>query len=838
MVVQCPLTYPAKNQETYQNHFNMFPYELSPFQKFAIQGLVEGNHVLVTAHTGSGKSTPFEFAADYFFNKGKKIIYCSPIKALSNQKFYDFTQRYPNISVGIVTGDIRVNQEASLLIVTTEILHNVLFLKKHKTSSEVSSNNASLLSFDMDFDNELGCVVFDEFHYINDPDRGAVWENSILMLPLHIQILMLSATLDAPHKVASWIEARDTETKYGKEVYIASTSHREVPLQHYSFITVNQGIFKAIKKDEVLCKEIKDSTNCLTLLQNEKGEFNEVNYHKVKKMLKLFNDKQVWVKRQHVINNVCKHLVDNGLLPAIFFVLSRKQLEQCAKEVTVVLLEDDSKVPYIARREAETILRKLPNYKEYLELPEFGELVGLLEKGIAIHHAGMISVFREIVELFLSKGYVKVLFCTETFALGVNFPIKTVLFTSATKFDGVSQRILWSHEYTQMAGRAGRRGHDKFGTIIHLNNLFGDCELTAYRNMMKGIPQTLISKFKISYNLILNLIDIGSDDYLKFCQNSMIQDDILTKKGGLYRELTELEDKLEKLDININSFMHTCRTDVEELLRLESALQMAPNKKKKEMQREIQALKYTYKFIESDKQQLIKYNAVLADVSRVKREYYDIEMSLTNNIQVILSYLVGTGYIMLDPQDVSRHILTPLGYVSTHLKEVHCLVFGNMIHKGTLDRLSSRQLVALFSCFTNVSVADDFKAHTPKCADTVVKDLVLSIMDEFEKCQHFETEAQINTGVDYFIHYDLLEYMESWCNAESVKECKYMLQQLELDKGIFLGEFVKAILKINNIAGEMEKVCESIGNMELLSRLREISGLTLKFVATTQSLYI
>jgi superfamily II RNA helicase len=838
MVFQCPLTYPASNEETYQNHFNMFPYPLSPFQKFSIQGLVEGNHVLVTAHTGSGKSTPFEFAAEHFFKLGKKIIYCSPIKALSNQKFYDFTQRYPHISVGIVTGDIRVNQEASLLIVTTEILHNVLFLKKHKSSvglNGVDAKNSSLLSFDMDFDNELGCVVFDEFHYINDPDRGAVWENSILMLPLHIQILMLSATLDAPHKVASWIEARDSASVYNKKVYIASTSHREVPLQHYSFITVNQGIFKAVKKDEALCKDIKDSTNCLTLLQNEKGVFNEGAYHKMKKMLKLFSDKQIWVKRQHIINNVCKHLVEQGLLPAIFFVLSRKQLEQCAKEVTVVLLEDDSKVPYIARREAEQILRKLPNYKEYLELPEFNELVSLLEKGIAIHHAGMISVFREIVELFLSKGYVKVLFCTETFALGVNFPIKTVLFTSATKFDGVSQRILWSHEYTQMAGRAGRRGHDKVGTVIHLNNLFGDCELTSYKNMMKGIPQILISKFKISYNLILNLIDIGDKDYLKFCEKSMIQDDILTKKGGLYRQLAELEANLEKQGLSMGS-MRSCKVDVDRLLHLESGIQMASNKKKKEMQREIDGIKDSNKFITSDKQQVIKYNEILREISNVKREYYHLESLLNNNIDIILGYLVGCGFI--NKLDEGDYILTPLGYVSTHLKEVHCLVFGKLINEGSLDKLTSRQLVALFSCFTNITVSDDFKAHRPKCKDQTVTNLILKIYDEFEKCQKFETETQINTGIDYEMHYDLLEYMGQWCDASNVEECKYILQQLELDKGIFLGEFVKAVLKINNIVGEMEKITESIGNMELLSKLKEISGLTLKFVATTQSLYV
>ena len=402
MVKQCQETYSTENDEIYKNHFDIFPYPLSPFQKHSIQGLVEGHHILVTAHTGSGKSTPFEFAAEHFIKKGKKVIYCSPIKALSNQKFYDFTQKYPHISVGIVTGDIRVNQEASLLIVTTEILHNTLFLKK---TTSTTIDNKSLLSFDMDFDNELACVVFDEFHYINDHDRGMIWENSVMMLPEHIQMLMLSATLDAPNKIANWIEKRYLNSN--KKVWIASTHYREVPLLHYSFITTNQGIFKAVKKDEALVKEIKDATNCLQLIQNEKGEFNEPNYFKIKKMLNLFEVNQVYVKRTHVINQLCKYLFEHGLLPAICFVLSRKQLEICAKEVTVPVLEDDSKVPYIARREAETILRKLPNFQEYLELPEFNQLVSLLEKGIGIHHAGMISILREIVELFFVQKHLR-----------------------------------------------------------------------------------------------------------------------------------------------------------------------------------------------------------------------------------------------------------------------------------------------------------------------------------------------------------------------------------------------------------------------------------------------
>jgi superfamily II RNA helicase len=225
-----------------------------------------------------------------------------------------------------------------------------------------------------------------------------------MMLPLHIQMVMLSATLDAPEKFALWCETRglrnkmETNDAESKTVYLTTTYERVVPLTHYSFITTTQGVFKAIK-DKELEKQIRDITNKPFVIQTAKGVFDEVHYHKMNKMLKLFESKNVFTKRSHVINQVCKYMVENEMLPAICFVLSRKQLEICAKEVTIPLLEFDSKVGYIARRECEQIIRRLPNYEEYLQLPEYNELVALLEKGIAIHHAGIMPVLREMVEL-------------------------------------------------------------------------------------------------------------------------------------------------------------------------------------------------------------------------------------------------------------------------------------------------------------------------------------------------------------------------------------------------------------------------------------------------------
>ena len=269
MVKICPNDYPSSDEEKYSQHFDKYTFSLSSFQKFAIEAIVEGNHILITAHTGSGKTLPAEFAIEHFVSKGKKVIYTSPIKALSNQKLYEFTQKFPHISFGILTGDIKTNPEADVLIMTTEILMNTLYAKQRKGNN---TNNVTM--FDMDFDNELACVIFDEIHYINDADRGRVWEETIMMLPQHIQMVMLSATLDSPEKFALWCETRgQTNNTSTKSVYLTTTYERVVPLTHYSFITCTQGLFK-ILKDKQLEMEVMRTTNTLHTIQDANGNFN------------------------------------------------------------------------------------------------------------------------------------------------------------------------------------------------------------------------------------------------------------------------------------------------------------------------------------------------------------------------------------------------------------------------------------------------------------------------------------------------------------------------------------------------------------------------------------
>jgi antiviral helicase SKI2 len=257
----------------------------------------------------------------------------------------------------------------------------------------------------------------------------------------------------------------------------------------------------------------------------------------MKKMLDLFDKNNIRIKKTHVLNQVTKYLTENEMTPAICYMFSIKQIELFSKEITTNLLEFDSKIPYTVKRDCDQILReKIPNFEEYFHLPEYINLVTLLEKGIAIHHSKMLPILREIVEIFFAKGYIKLLFATESVAIGLNLPVKTCIFTDINKHDGTSLRMLHGHEYVQSAGRAGRLGLDKVGHVIHLNNLFRNVDSISYKQMMHGKPQTLVSKFKISYNLLLNLIEIGDFDFVLFSNKSMITNDLTCQQKEVYNK--------------------------------------------------------------------------------------------------------------------------------------------------------------------------------------------------------------------------------------------------------------------------------------------------------------
>tara|TARA_B100001057_G_scaffold58215_3_gene51631 strand:+ start:8137 stop:10701 length:2565 start_codon:yes stop_codon:yes gene_type:complete len=854
MVIHCKEKFDDHSQENvkYQDYFKLFPYELSDFQKWSIYAIVNGHHTLVTAHTGSGKTLPAEFAIQYFKERNKKVIYTGPIKALCNQKLYDMRNKFPDISFGILTGDVKDNPEADVLIMTTEILRNTLFTKKindtNKGSAGESSKNVAL-QFEMDIDNELGAVVFDEVHYIGDQDRGSVWEQAILLLPQQIQLILLSATIEKPEIFADWLESEKNKNMeelgiQKKELYMTTTHTRVVPLTHYAWMSCQPSVIQAEKNSE-FGRKLRELTNKPIQLASTYGKFEEINYHKIYDLQNILQKNKIIVKRTFVLNELVKYLYRKEWLPAICFIFSRKNVELAAKEITMSLFEKDDKVPSIIEKECEKILMsKLKNYREYIDLEEYRDMISLLKKGIAIHHAGIMPVLREMVELLFEKKYIKLLFATETFAVGINMPTKTVIFTALNKYSGNGMRNLLPHEYTQMAGRAGRRGIDTVGHVIHCNNLFNmNSNANEYRNMLTGPPKMLTSQFKISYNLIISIISANKNDLLKnvnnglitFMEKSFMQTDIVKEINNYDRCQKELEEDIARQEAELldTTIVKTEKSVLKSYFDLKKKIELVPNKQKKKIAREIDVIESDNRFLKND---IIKYNELEKTKLEIEKNN-GFKLNAINYIQNNVDLIIG---ILRDNKfmDISFE-LTEKAIVAMQLQEVHCLALAELYENmDGFRNISDKQLACLFSCFTNISIPEDKRLSIPDCRDNDVRTALKKYSDYLNKYYDLECEYQVDTGSDYTLHYELIDYIAEWCDADDEIKCKNLIIKIKNEKEIFLGEFVKAILKINNIAAEFEKISESLQNINLLQKMKNIPVLTQKYVATNQSLYI
>ena len=846
MVIHCTEQF-NYSDEKYQEYFDRFPYPLSDFQKWAIFAISNGHHSLVTAHTGSGKTLPAEFAIQFFKEQGKKVIYTGPIKALCNQKLYDLKLKFPHISFGILTGDVKDNPEADVLIMTTEILRNTLFNKQINSCRETTKPIE--LQFDLDIDNDLGAVVFDEVHYIGDKDRGSVWEQAILLLPPQVQLIMLSATIEKPEIFAEWLELEKnkifkSQNKEPKHLYMTTTYERVVPLTHYGWFTSHQSTIQGVKNTPY-AQKFKEVINKPLMLASATGTFNDINFHKISQLSEYHQKNKIFIKRQFVLNELIGYLNRNNMLPAICFVFSRKNVELCANEITINLFHKDDKTPNIIEHECEKILiGKLKNYKEYTALEEYRTMISLLKKGIAIHHAGIMPILREMVELLFEKKYIKLLFATETFAVGINMPTKTVIFSSVSKFSGESMRYLLSHEYTQMAGRAGRRGIDTIGHVIHCNNLFSLPDITTYKNMLTGSPKMLVSQFKISYNLILSIISANSgnlahridNELITFMEKSFIQNDII-KEINTYDSLQrDLEAKLKESHKQLTG--EECKTSIEILEQynmISNKTAMANQKQKKKIYKELFNMEKDNINIKVDIELYNNHKTLKLELEKTGGFKLNAINYIQTNIDNILSVLKDNNFLE------HGFGLTEKGRVAMQLQEVHSLVLGDLYHntKG-LEDLTATQLVGLFSCFTNISMASDMKSSIPPdmSINNTVKILAGTLSGYMDKYYDIEFNYQLDTGADYTLHFELIDFLILWCQADNEITCIELINKIKEEKGIFLGEFIKAILKINNIVKEFEKICELVQNLPLLQKIKEIPHLTLKYVATNQSLYI
>lgn len=444
------------------------PFKLDTFQEKAIEHIQADRSVLVSAPTGAGKTVIAEHAIEQARKQGGGVIYTAPIKTLSNQKYRDFLAAYPG-EVGIVTGDVSINPDASIVIMTTEIYRNSLF----ENSARVKKTS---------------WVIFDEIHYLNDPERGTVWEEAILFTPPHIKILALSATVPNVHELSDWIKE-----SLNHPIEVIIEKHRPVPL-HFAYLCQGKIMFK---KEQLLKDGYLNQTNWR---QRSNRHRRRIPMPKVKPF--------------HLIH-LLNYLKRNKQLPCIYFAFGRKRTEALAFEAMEINFLNESE-----RRETLAFYDKLIHRYQLQEELSANDMRELIAKGIGFHHAGMLPSLKEVIEQMFTHKLLKLIFTTETFALGINMPARCVVFDDLQKYYGNGFKNLTTRDFYQMAGRAGRRGLDSEGHVyMRVNPRY--IGYHDVQRMLYGKTEPILSQFNAAYATLLNLFQTMGYDLVKIYPDSL-----------------------------------------------------------------------------------------------------------------------------------------------------------------------------------------------------------------------------------------------------------------------------------------------------------------------------
>ena len=419
-------------------------------------------------------------------------------------------------------------------------------------------------------------------------------------------------------------------------------------------------------------------------------------------------------------------------------------------------------------------------------------------------------------------------------------PTKTVLFTSLQKYDGSSgHRYLYPHEYTQMAGRAGRRGLDKVGHVIHCNNLFDAGYDKDYKNVLCGAPQVLVSKFKISYSLLLNIMDSGNTNYdlmEEFVNQSMIKKEIISEVDYHKKAIKDYKEKEESMKKN-TKFNVTPSSVMEKYIELNKKLEFSSNKQKKKIMRELKNLVNENKRLEKEAEQYKDIDNLNEKIVKHSNWKDNAENYLHCEIEKISDILLDNNFIETCE---SGFTLTNKGKNASQFQEVHPLAFSEIYHEtNQFESLNASEIASLASLFANIRVNNEMKAPVPNTNSSELNGIAKNLSEYVDKYANIESRVHANTGSFEEINYDFMQTVLEWCNdVNSEQDCMAIINKIKIEKEVFLGDFVKAILKINNIAAELEKVAELNNNIPLLEKLRTIPEITLKYVATNNSLYI
>ncbi|GAO48543.1 putative ATP dependent RNA helicase [Saitoella complicata NRRL Y-17804] len=509
---------PISEHKPVQPPVREYPFKLDPFQAVSVASIERQESVLVSAHTSAGKTVVAEYAIAQSLRDKQRVIYTSPIKALSNQKYRELLAEFGD--VGLMTGDVTINPQASCLVMTTEILRSMLY-----RGSEVMR--------------EVAWVIFDEVHYMRDKARGVVWEETMILLPDKVHYVFLSATIPNAMQFAEWIVKI-----HNQPCHVVYTDFRPTPLQHYLFPAGGDGIHLVVDEKSVFREDnFQKAMGALTAKQGE-----DPSAEPSKKAGKTGKSGKGGTKGPSDIYKIVKMIMLKNYNPVIVFSFSKRECEALALQMSKIDFNNDA--------ERDMISQVFNNAMNSLsesdrQLPQIEHILPLLRRGIGIHHSGLLPILKEVIELLFQEGLLKVLFATETFSIGLNMPAKTVVFTSVRKFDGKDFRWVSGGEYIQMSGRAGRRGLDDRGIVILMCD--EKMEPAVAKSMVKGQADRLDSAFYLSYNMILNLMRVEGITPEFMLERCFYQFQNNAEIPVLEKELQELEHSKQSFSIEDES---------------------------------------------------------------------------------------------------------------------------------------------------------------------------------------------------------------------------------------------------------------------------------------------
>ena len=725
---------------------NEFPFELDDFQKEACNFIDDGKSVVVCAPTGAGKTVIAEHAIHRALENGARVFYTTPLKALSNQKFYDFASKFGQDKVGLLTGDTSINRNAQIVVMTTEVFRNMLY-----------GTNFGAVADNM---KDVKYVVLDEVHYMNDEQRGTVWEESIIYCPTNVQIIALSATVANADELTDWINTVHSKTE------LVNTDFRPVPLKFYYF----------------------DSSQPYKLLPllTPSGALN----NKIKPEKKKFAHGKM--KQKTYVKEVVRNLQQNDMLPAIYFTFSRRkcdeQMEKCAGLELVTNAERAQIRQFIDEYIAENPYLYNNKHIEYLLC------------GVASHHAGLLPSWKLLVEKLFQKGLIKVVFATETLAAGINMPARSTVISSTSKRTDSGHRMLTASEFLQMSGRAGRRGMDEVGYVTIVGSPFQTPEEVAELVLSDANP--LESRFSPSYSMVLNLLQRFSLDEAK---------ELILKSFGYFSTGTRLHPILKQIEMNnreiaertfacpykysdgdlieydkIRNIYVQNRQTYKKICKQEKAKNRPLSPEAVQFGRETKAMLAKMHEFHCDICKLYKKHSKNIEViERLNIKQKKLEKEVEKQRDIFWNKFLAHRSVLIDFGYLENDYPAPKGITTSQIRSENELYIAEIIFSGILENLTPSQLSAVICAV----VTEDLRIEIPYIpfSEPVRKtlNLIRNIRRKIEKVQN-------NHDVDapLYINPYFSSLIELWVEGA---EWESICGQIDIGEGDIVRAFKRVV---------------------------------------------